>query len=75
MFIYGAIDDLYQKNACFFKIDIIFSMHSIILSTVSILYIPICFIQLVAQERLTSLHQRELTREMAVTPLPPKMLD
>ena len=38
-------------------------------------FLPTCLIQLVIQERLTSLHQRELPREMAVIPLPLKMLD
>ena len=32
MFIYGATDDLYQKNTCFFKIEL-FSMRCIRLST------------------------------------------
>ena len=34
MFIYGAIDDLYQKNARFSKLKLPFSMRSIRLSTV-----------------------------------------
>ena len=36
-FIYGAIDDLYQKKPCFSKIEIIFSMRCIRLSTILII--------------------------------------